>query len=322
MTDHSLNNNLSIKNLIIGAGIAGLTLAKRFESSGQDYLIIEKSRGVGGRMATRRLDLSTFDHGAQFFKIRSDQKSFWGSFFGSPLTHLWFSENHTDFYASRSGMTQIAKSLANKDQLLLNEKFLTVQKSPAGYIAKTESMKTILCENIYLTCPLPQSLQFLKNSQISYDANLNQIQYAKALVGLFEIHTKSQLIQNFNYAENLTDFIYSLSNQFNKGTSQSLAFTITMQSDFSETHFDQTDAINLELVAKSFIHFFKNLDPDNDFFITKSELKKWRYSHPTTTYPKSFYEVDTAKGIYLLGDAFLKSSLVGSIQSAEAVPIS
>ena len=52
---------------IIGSGIAGLTLGNQLK----DYTkvtVFEKSRGVGGRLATRRATHYFFDHGAQFIK--------------------------------------------------------------------------------------------------------------------------------------------------------------------------------------------------------------------------------------------------------------
>lgn len=56
---------------IIGAGISGLTAAQHLLQAGYDLTIFEKSRGVGGRMATRRdRDGLTFDHGAQYFTAR------------------------------------------------------------------------------------------------------------------------------------------------------------------------------------------------------------------------------------------------------------
>ena len=43
--------------------------------------VFEKSRGVGGRMSTRKETSFTFDHGAQFFKIKtSDFKSFFQNY--------------------------------------------------------------------------------------------------------------------------------------------------------------------------------------------------------------------------------------------------
>lgn len=54
------------KIAIIGAGIAGLRLA-RLLSERADVQLFEKSRGLGGRMSTRRAEAFQFDHGAQYF---------------------------------------------------------------------------------------------------------------------------------------------------------------------------------------------------------------------------------------------------------------
>ncbi|MEL7128397.1 MAG: FAD-dependent oxidoreductase [Pseudomonadota bacterium] len=61
-----------MKIAIIGAGLAGLTLAKQLETVA-DVKIFEKSRGVGGRMSTRYAGDYEFDHGAQFFTVTSDR---------------------------------------------------------------------------------------------------------------------------------------------------------------------------------------------------------------------------------------------------------
>ena len=58
---------------VVGAGIAGLACARVLGDAGHDVRIFEKSRGVGGRMATRRTDHGTFDHGAQYFTARAPQ---------------------------------------------------------------------------------------------------------------------------------------------------------------------------------------------------------------------------------------------------------
>ncbi len=56
---------------VIGAGIAGLSAARVLDDHGLDVTIFEKSRGVGGRLATRRAASGVFfDHGAQYFTIR------------------------------------------------------------------------------------------------------------------------------------------------------------------------------------------------------------------------------------------------------------
>lgn len=55
---------------IIGAGLSGLVLARRLRDVAS-VTLFEKSRGVGGRMATRYADNYEFDHGAQFFTART-----------------------------------------------------------------------------------------------------------------------------------------------------------------------------------------------------------------------------------------------------------
>jgi predicted NAD/FAD-dependent oxidoreductase len=60
-----------LNTAIIGAGLAGVVLARRLRAAGHAVTIFEKSRGAGGRMATRRTDAFTFDHGAPCFTAKS-----------------------------------------------------------------------------------------------------------------------------------------------------------------------------------------------------------------------------------------------------------
>lgn len=55
---------------VLGAGMAGVACARTLVQAGHRVTLIEKSRGAGGRMATRRSDFGGFDHGAQFFTVR------------------------------------------------------------------------------------------------------------------------------------------------------------------------------------------------------------------------------------------------------------
>lgn len=64
------------KIAIIGAGLTGITIAQKL-SQRFSVTVFEKSRGVGGRMATRFDDGFEFDHGAQYFTVHSEEfKSF------------------------------------------------------------------------------------------------------------------------------------------------------------------------------------------------------------------------------------------------------
>ena len=66
MTSATHNTNI----LIIGAGLAGLSAANDLQRSGYKVLVVDKGRGLGGRLAGRRIGNATFDHGAQFMTTR------------------------------------------------------------------------------------------------------------------------------------------------------------------------------------------------------------------------------------------------------------
>jgi predicted NAD/FAD-dependent oxidoreductase len=74
---------------IIGAGLSGITLAGRLSSSAE-VTVFEKSRGVGGRMATRRFEDYAFDHGTFSFTARSSEfKRFLAPWIAAGLLQEW-----------------------------------------------------------------------------------------------------------------------------------------------------------------------------------------------------------------------------------------
>ena len=112
--------------LIVGAGLCGLHAATRLQAAGRSVLVLEKSRGLGGRAATRRWNNRPVDHGAQFFTAKNPefvaQVARW---LESGVCHEWTRGLHrfsggqlhepTDHshprYACRSGMAALGRTL-------------------------------------------------------------------------------------------------------------------------------------------------------------------------------------------------------------------
>ena len=72
--DYSLNNRDSVFDIaVIGAGFAGAYVAGQLASKGQSVLLIDKARGTGGRMSSKRLAIGEnavgFDLGAASFEV-------------------------------------------------------------------------------------------------------------------------------------------------------------------------------------------------------------------------------------------------------------
>jgi predicted NAD/FAD-dependent oxidoreductase len=59
------------KIAVIGAGLSGLTFTSSLNAKAE-VTVFEKSRGIGGRMATRYAEHYEFDHGAQYFTAKGE----------------------------------------------------------------------------------------------------------------------------------------------------------------------------------------------------------------------------------------------------------
>ena len=63
--------NTEFDVIVIGAGIAGLSAAHCLQAAGKSVCLLDKSQGIGGRMATRRNNDVQWDHGTQYFTAQS-----------------------------------------------------------------------------------------------------------------------------------------------------------------------------------------------------------------------------------------------------------
>lgn len=110
---------------IIGAGLAGVAAAGDLAAAGESVLVIDKSRGIGGRMATRRHAGTRIDHGAQFFTARSERfVNFVNALVDAGCVQIWSHgfpilvdgevcarpDGHPR-YACPAGMSELAKQL-------------------------------------------------------------------------------------------------------------------------------------------------------------------------------------------------------------------
>ena len=53
--------------------MTGAACAHRLSLYGHSVVLVEKARGVGGRMSTRRMGGARIDHGAQFLTVRDER---------------------------------------------------------------------------------------------------------------------------------------------------------------------------------------------------------------------------------------------------------
>src|SRR5271157_3380698 len=110
--------------LIVGAGITGLVAGHSLLAGGFSILVLDKGRGVGGRLATRSFEGGRFDYGAQFFTVRNPAfRPLLNEWLAAGIVAPWsegfllpdgkFKDTGVVNYRGVGGMRTIAKHLAH-----------------------------------------------------------------------------------------------------------------------------------------------------------------------------------------------------------------
>jgi predicted NAD/FAD-dependent oxidoreductase len=171
---------------IVGAGIAGLTCAKQLQATGRRVVVLEKSRGVGGRVATRRLQDTCVDHGTCDLSLKHQSppsqqfESFVNQLLAAKILHVWTDTVHqmdkdgnlsepdvTDRaprYVAASGMSAIAKFLASDLDLRLNQRVeqLHWQGDRWQLVTIGEPSGEITAKVLVMAIPAPQAIVLLQ----------------------------------------------------------------------------------------------------------------------------------------------------------------
>lgn len=142
---------------IIGAGMTGLACARRLTDAGHAPVVLDKGRGIGGRLGTRRTpDGWQFDHGAQYITAsspgfqalleqaeRSGAAARWAD--GSGRRHL----------VGTPGMTGLASYLGRGIEIRQGAEVLALRETARGW-ELTLAEGTRVFERVVLTVPAPQ----------------------------------------------------------------------------------------------------------------------------------------------------------------------
>lgn len=299
--------------LIIGAGIAGLLLARRLQAAGDPVVLLDKSRGVGGRMATKRVGAAIFDQGAQYFSARTPEFMILAqSWQAKGWVHDWPGSVHPR-YVSAGGMTTVPKHLAEGLDLRREHKVLAVRRVTSHWAVDVENQPLLTAERLVLTAPAPQSLALLKAGGVALPdtlaAELANLDYHPCLALLLVLAAPSR-VPAAGMAPT-GGHIRWLADNTLKGIAApgvSAALTVHTTPEFARIHYTKTETEIAALLQA-------DLEPWLDGGIVSTTLHRWRYSEPRVTYREpSLWLPELNLG--LAGDAFGGPKVEGAVRSA------
>ncbi len=205
---------------VIGAGVAGLSCARQLQQAGYRVALIDKSRGLGGRLATRRLPNGTHaDHGVCYLKpkhpaftqliqqlTQAGTLRVWAQGFHKLSAEgrvVLAPEAHgaNACYVSGTGITALAKALAEgltvhqgQRAIALHPVPLDFPANPAapsiGWQVTTEAGHTHIARQLVIALPAPQAIALLETLPHFADfdpdclAQLRSVRFSRCLAAI------------------------------------------------------------------------------------------------------------------------------------------
>lgn len=172
---------------VIGAGIAGLAAAQTLHLAGHSVVVLEKSRGLGGRAATRRVEGVAFDHGAQYFTVQSPRFEHWvATLRARGVVRLWAHGFHRleggrlqppemgrPRYSCPSGMNTLGKVLAEELTVYRETEIIALKRTSGGWELRAKGGMRYHARSCLVAIPAPQALALVRS--VADKATLEQL---------------------------------------------------------------------------------------------------------------------------------------------------
>ncbi|MGF1591479.1 MAG: NAD(P)/FAD-dependent oxidoreductase [Pleurocapsa sp.] len=308
--------------IVVGGGITGLITATVLQRRGIKVTVLDKGRGIGGRLATRRVRQGesiegVFDYGTQYFSVKQPQFQTWvDEWLQQGVVKEWcrgFGEvDGQPRYFGVNGTRSIAKHLAQNLDVHTSTRVVKVSYDNQ-WLIETENQQ-YQGDVLVMTPPVPQSLALLDAAKMvlptKIRSSLEQVSYHSCIAVLALLEQPSQIPAPGGIAcEDLA--LVWLADNYQKGISPNgYAVTLHATPEFSETHWDSDDA---EIAEQLFAAASDYLGSP----VIKYQIHRWRYSLPKTFYSQPCLALSELS-LVMAGDAFVKPKIEGAALSGIA----
>lgn len=310
--------------VIIGAGMAGLTAARQLQSK-CNVVVVDKGRGVGGRLATRRIGDATLDHGAQFMTTHTAEfADVMAQFAEAGVAMEWFhgrigptgahdSDGHPR-YRGVVSMNAVAKQLATGIDVRTASLVKSVLVGNDVWHVNMEDGTAIGADAVIATAPVPQTLALLANGGVALaaedEAALQAITYDPCLALMAVLDGPSGLVEPGAVDPDDGPIDWMADNAI-KGISAVPAVTIHATAEFSQANWDASnDAIAEQLLVAAELASNAQMD--------SLQIQRWLYARPSVEHPERFLQLGGLPPFVCAGDAFGGAKVEGAALSGAA----
>ena len=308
--------------------MAGLLAARTLQEQGLQVTVVDKGRGVGGRMATRRIGSAVFDHGAQFFTARDPKfAALVNAWIAAGAAQEWCrgfadSEGVTPDdghlrYRGATGMTAIPKLLAQGLEVLLGQRVTSIEAQESQWRVRTDQDTEWTADALVLTAPVPQSLALLDigGTRLPSKARtaLEAVRYDPCIALMLQTESRLPLPGGMQWPG---DPIAWIGDNRQKGISPHAAVTLHAGAEFSRSHWEIGDQEIVSALLSAAAPWLS--EPVSDV-----QLHRWRFAKPAALYPDACLALAAPFPLVFAGDAFgaprVEGATLSGLAAAQAV---
>ncbi|MCW6035337.1 FAD-dependent oxidoreductase [Spirulina subsalsa FACHB-351] len=320
--------------LVIGAGLAGLSCAKSLQKAGHSVLIVEKSRGVGGRVATKRLYNTCVDQGLPALEpqgectdqLLADLMSARSLQLWTDITHQW-QENYSLLprsmgkqYSLPDGVNAIAKHLAQDLKILRQQRVEQIHYAHDNWEITCQMAEGELTQYqgkaLVLAVPAPQAIPLVAPLKLpSLLTPLESIEFdpcISLMVGYTPTPQWEALpwqILTLPQSTTLQKIFYD---SRKRSHPEQVVFVLHSHPDFARHYIDSD---NLETVARTLLRAAQetlDLPFDSPQW---QQIHRWRYARPSNNLGSAYLSTAEPLPLICCGDWCLGNSAEAALLS-------
>ncbi|XOV82336.1 MAG: NAD(P)/FAD-dependent oxidoreductase [bacterium] len=265
---------------VIGAGVAGSIAAHQLNQEGYSVTVFDKSRGVGGRMATRRNNAGEFDHGACAFISQTSE--FRRALSRAPV-QSWPCDTDKNTPAHLVGVprqNQLVKYWLDTTKLALDCRIQQLTHTTAGWQLTSDQNKTFgPFPGVVIAVPAPQARDLLSKSQLPVPVSLTTVNMDPVWALMFSLDNplSAPFHTNLTSAWNAETGIQGLSANFTKPgrplQPDRFAYVAHATSAWSRAHLESDPDEIAELMLKTLTDSITSFPaPDS------ASAHRWRFA--------------------------------------------
>ena len=308
--------------LVVGAGIAGLLAAVELQRAGFTGRVIDKGRGIGGRLASRRIGDAIFDHGAPCLDLQGGRlpDHWWRERLGPARTEWWPATAGSEVvvpcrWRGAPTMASVAKHLAQGLEILSETALTSLRQEGSQWIASTSGGTVFSAGAVVLTPPAPQSIALLDTGAVDLPpdlrARLAAIEYDRCLSVMAVLDEPSSRIPFPGGLSLVSGPLAWISDNQAKGISPVPAVTLHATAAFSLEHWDRDRTESGLLLIEAAREW---IGPR----VREFQVHGWRYSRPRILDASPCVVASLRPPLVLAGDAFGTGGIEGAALSGLA----